>query len=372
MHSADRTLNSVRKNLDRIRNAATGFGNIGYRPSQLVDSWMLWAHYRATVGLFFLVFVTITSDWYAEYPMECVNMFDRSEVWDYFKDLCLSYSYTNATRGSDSNEDDRVYAAHYRWIHWVALFLMLVYYLPLLAARSCQIPHVQNLLKDITVSEDQKREQKLQAALLLVEELGWNAFVYTSHIMSHIIALTVNITGILIVDTLLQNNFLMLVISQYPFVRDSQHFSDPLSLLFPPFVTCKVGPEMMLLNYRTEVIGCHLTLMELYEKFFIGLWFWLLFLLVGTLCKIISLFFLSCSKAHKLQLISLCVEAQHGDSLLVVSRYSLGDLLVLSKLKEVLDGKLYCKVLHHAAYIEWPDQFDEENIPEQEPIVTCY
>ena len=321
------------------------------------------------------MFVIVTSDWYSQYPMQCINMFDRSEVWDYFKGLCLSYSYTNATRSvsdkdSDASEENRVYAAHYRWIHWVLLFLMLLYYVPLIAARSWTIPFVQNLLADIKSFSEIEKEDKLQASLLLVEELGWNAFIYKGHLLTHLLALVVNIIGILTIDTLLQNSFLTLVVSLYPFVRDSQHFSDPLSLLFPPFVTCKVGPEMMLLNYRTEVIGCHLSLMEFYEKFFIALWFWLAFLGLGIILKIISLLLLSACKCMQMKLISVCVERQAGDATLVVARYSVGDLLVLCKLREVIDSQLYRRALHHAGYIDWPDYFDEELIPDAEPIIS--
>lgn len=371
MRPSDRHRRSVYDNLSKIQDVLGNFSSIALRRRfQLVDSWMLWAHYRATVGIFFLIFVISTSDWYAEYPMQCVNMFDRSEVWDYFKGLCLSYSYTNATRSSGTDEENRVYAAHYRWIHWTTLFLMLLYYLPLVAARSYTVPHVQNLLTDIVNFSEHQREDTLQASLLLIEELGWNAFIYKGYVMSHIFALLTNIIGILTVDTLLQNNFLTLVVSLYPFERDSQHFSDPLSLLFPPFVTCKVGPEMMLLNYRTEVIGCHLTLMELYEKFFIALWFWFALLLIGTMLKIFSLILLKCCKCLQRRLVSVCVEKQEGDSVLAEARYSTGDLIVLSKLRGVLDTQVYRQALHHAAFIDWPDYFEEEQIPPEEPIIS--
>ena len=356
--------------LNRIKGGIDGFRGASWTPPQLVDSWVLRTHYRVTVGLFFLIFVLVTGDWYADNPMQCVNMFDRSEVWDYFQNLCLSYCFTNSTRGAQ--EDDRVYAAHYRWVHWTALLIMFLYYLPLVAARACRVPMAQHFLKRIMNSEKEglTEGEVLQQSLLFVEELGWNAHVFSNSLHAHLLAILVNVISIGILDTLLQHKFILLVPSLYPFTRDSQHFSDPLSLLFPPFVTCKVGPEMMLLNYRSEVIGCHLPLMELYEKIFIGLWFWMLFLLVAGIFEVINLLVLNCCPGLKLKRISVGVELQDGDTTLVISRYSTGDIILLSMLKNVIDCRIYRRILHHAAYCEWPDEFDDDMIPDPEPILV--
>ena len=248
--------------------------------------------------------------------------------------------------------------------------MMILYYLPLIASRSVAVPLVQRLLTDIVHFRENERKEKLEAAFLIVEELGWNAHVYTGYIGCHFFALVVNIIGILSINTLFQNKFLSLVINLYPFRRDSEHFSDELSLLFPPFVTCKVGPEMMLLNYRTEVIGCHLTLMELYEKFFIGLWFWLAFLLAVTICQLISILMLGVFKFLQKNNVRIYGEAQDGDISLVVNRLSVGDQLVLRRLRQYLPTDLYTRALHHSAHVVWPDCFESRHIPPEEPICT--
>ena len=79
MRPGDRHIRSFITNLTRIEDVLGKFSKIGKRPAgvQLVDSWTLWLHYRASVALFLISFVTVTSGWYAESPMICVNLSDR-------------------------------------------------------------------------------------------------------------------------------------------------------------------------------------------------------------------------------------------------------------------------------------------------------
>ena len=326
----------------------------------IIDSWALWGHYRASVAIFFLVFVIVTCGWYSQSPMECVSLKDRSEVSEYLQQLCLSYSFTNSTRWPESEVHLRVYAAHYRWIHWVTLFLMYLYYLPLIVARNCSVPIINQLLLDIKGCKHQDTEQ-LRLAFIYVEELGWYSFVFLRHLLCHLFALVVNIICIFIIDTLFNNQFLLMVPAMFPFSRDLRYFSDPLSLLFPPFVMCKVGPEMMLLNYRTETIGCHLPLMEFYEKIFIFLWLWMSMLLIITILKIISILVLGVCKAWQRSLVAVSIEKQVDDVTLLTSRVSIGDLILMSQLREVLDAQTYRLALHHAARVVWPDCYTEED-----------
>ncbi|XP_047741236.1 innexin shaking-B-like [Hyalella azteca] len=371
----DRNQRGIWNNFNRLQEAILNLSDGHARSSVLVDSWVLLLHYRITAGIYLIIFIAVTAGWYAEHPLLCVNLADRSEVKDYFKSLCFSYAYTNVSRAdvreAGMEEDTRVYAAHYRWLHWVCLLLMCLYRLPLVHATSCAVPHVVSLLKNIKDTDDRKQLKKLQISHLLVDELRWNSHVFTKLISCHLLALLVDLISVLILETLLDNKFVTLITALYPFRRDSRFFSDPLSLLFPPFVTCQVGPEMMLLNYRTEVMGCRLTLMELYEKVVVALWFWKAFLITVTIFKLLHLIILACSKAYRNCLVRSCVEANDGDSTLVTARYSVGDLLILNKLRQLLDGHCYRAALHHAAYVEWSDHFDDELIPEAQPHLCC-
>jgi len=47
-----------------------------------------------------------------------------------------------------------------------------------------------------------------------------------------------------------------------------------------------------------------------------------------------------------MDLVRTGVEFQAGDSAVTVERYSVGDQLVLSKLRDVVDGDIYRQALH--------------------------
>ena len=341
-----------------------------YSMPKLNKSWIIWLHSRATVAIFLLMFVVVTFEWYSDSPMTCVNLSDRSAVWDYFQRLCFSYSFTNSSRAAEG--DSRVYAPHYRWIHPVALVLMFLYYSPQLVVSNFSAPIAERLLKDIISHKDKEYDNSklLKNVYLFVEEMGWHSDLYTAHLQSHLFALFINLTGIAIIDTLFQNEFVTLVPLLFPFSRDSRHFRDPLSLLFPPFVTCEVGPEMMLLNYKSEILGCHLTLMELYEKIFIGMWFWQAMLFVTTVFQCILLIVTPLVPAMKKRLISVAVELHENDIDTVVSRYNTGDLMLLANLRNAVDGVTYRKALHYAAVVQWREDFSDEYPLEEEPIIA--
>ena len=125
---------------------------------------------------------------------------------------------------------------------------------------------------------------------------------------------------------------------------------------------------MMLQNYQSTTIGCHLPLMEFYRIFFIGLWFWFAFLLLWTTIAILWTLLLGVFRCQKLRLIGTKIERDTGDSDLVVERYSTGDLIVLSVLRRALDEDDYRMALNHAARLEWPDHFECDEIPNENSI----
>lgn len=125
-----------------------------------------------------------------------------------------------------------------------------------------------------------------------------------------------------------------LVYSAYPFHRDAQFFQDELSRTFPPFVRCRVDEEVLINNKRKEWFGCHLLLMDVYDKMFVVIWLWLVFLVVMTIITIFALLLWIFPPFNRLFLLI------HTDSKRVkklrdkiVQRYSFTDLYVLYLMK---------------------------------------
>lgn len=97
-----------------------------------------------------------------------------------------------------------------------------------------------------------------------------------------------------------------MVLSAYPFHRDPRYFTDELSRTFPPFAHCKLDGSVLINNAREDDLGCHLTLMELYEKVFIFLWIWLA---VVTICTAMSVIFLLLVTVPPFNRLFLCMHS---------------------------------------------------------------
>ncbi|CAL4133694.1 unnamed protein product [Meganyctiphanes norvegica] len=120
--------------------------------------------------------------------------------------------------------------------------------------------------------------------------------LFWKYMAIHFIALSIDFAVILFMNFLLQGRFLTYGLNAYMW-RDPNTFTDYISQTFPPFASCELSKENMLVAQRTEKLGCHLTLMELYEKVFIFLWFWLILLTFFTIVYIIGVliaFFTPC------------------------------------------------------------------------------
>jgi len=124
--------------------------------------------------------------------------------------------------------------------------------------------------------------------------------LFWSYMAVHFIALAIDIAVIWYMNFLLQGRFLTFGLHAFAW-RDPDHFSDYISQTFPPFASCEIDEERQLVAKRTEKLGCHLTLMELYEKVFVFMWFWLIILTCCTIVYIVGVlitFFTPCIRKH--------------------------------------------------------------------------
>lgn len=135
----------------------------------------------------------------------------------------------------------------------------------------------------------------------------------------------------------------------YPFVRDAQRFTDYMSQTFPPFVWCELGPDNQLVSLRTEKFGCHLTIMELYEKVFMGLWLWCIFLILITSCYII--FLLSLLLPHVRLLLLRFSKPRHISTKItqliqdVLKVSKIGDVFMLYRLRQQMSHARFYEVM---------------------------
>lgn len=131
-------------------------------------------------------------------------------------------------------------------------------------------------------------------------------------------------------------------------------FSDPLSLAFPPFVTCVVSPDTnRMLSQRYEEYNCHLTLMEMLEKFFIVAWFLLATIGVVALATALadSVALLVPLARRRVLNTSLANSCPADARRLLVSRLRVGDLFMVWVIKDHLTEREFGRALEALARI---------------------
>ena len=139
-----------------------------------------------------------------------------------------------------------------------------------------------------------------------------------------------------------------------------------MSRTFPPFVTCTITPFMQLVNERTEEYGCHLTLMELYEKVFFVLWWWLIVVMVTNISYILFLVcfrFMYCVQTLVLKGSKPDTERADGEfvysmimEVLLRTKIGVGNMYMLYRLRQHLDDAIYIQLVRKLEK-KYPDNF---------------
>lgn len=260
-----------------------------------LEAWVVIAHYKFTVGALICLFVGLVGGWFANSPMDCYLKYDRTEIQPYQEELCLSYSYTY------NSHRERVYALHYRWVHWSILALIPLYCIPLYLNQYLRNDVLSRHLQFIGDSDESTSGRKECIAQVVDAFVGFGTGdLFCQKLLILFVTLLVDAVAFIFIDVCLQNRFARLVPLDYPFTRWPQFLNDTMSLAFPPFVECQIGREMMVINQMEEKFGCSLNLMKVYDKMFVILWLWMVALSAWTLVAIVRhIVFGLCSSCQK-------------------------------------------------------------------------
>ncbi|XP_047736910.1 uncharacterized protein LOC125178047 [Hyalella azteca] len=244
-----------------------------------------------------------TSAYYFGDPILCVSRYDGSVIEDDLEEMCITYSFNTS-----SLQSTKYFPLHYKWMHWIFLMLALIYKLPGFFQKYIMFePFLEDTLESIArlpVDFD------LQAAQLKLS-LGYWLHNYGRHgdhlarkIYLLFISMFSNCLGFFVMNLSLQGHYYAKLVTYWPFNRDYRTFRDPLSSVFPPFTDCELTPKMQLWLGRTERAGCHLPLMEAYEKTVLIFFVWQMILLIITCVEIVRL--ICCDRIMSLRLRMLC------------------------------------------------------------------
>lgn len=336
------------------------------------DGLVLKMHYQWTFFALLANFFAVWYQWYHRDVITCVSQFNAAEQVrvDYIN-TCLSYPYmvkqdfnedngefknflVNKEVGGQREGEERKYIMFYRWISWSLLLLAGIYYIPRKVSKNFEHPKTRELIELIAKNNfkiDNTEQQISDIALRYIHtNMKTHNGLYYKYIIANVIALCVDIFTFVFLDFLLQGRFIRLGFNAYPYHRDPYDFSDYISQTFPPFAHCEINKAKMLMGpKRVEKFGCHLTFMELYEKFFIVLWFWLIFLTTFTACYIVYLltFHIPLVQKHVLRTAKPAIGDQRMRDIVpaMCLNCKVGDVFLLDRIKQHLSHTQFYKMM---------------------------
>ena len=256
---------------------------LGKKPS--VDSHFLTSNsiiieyfYRHTVYLLFIIYSLSIYNGFNEKIINCINshnsQIEPSADIYYF---CLTYPFVI------SNENKKIYILFYKWVPWILLICGFMFCIPKSMVKFTSCTHTSKFLSNITTHNIAGKD------ICSFLNTNWDTFkcIYISSLFCHIFTLVVNMSIFFMLDFCLQGRFFYYIPETYPFNRTP--FSDNIStIFFPPFVFCNVTNHDLYFE-RIDIHKCYLFLMDYYEKIFIGLWLWIVFLTIITILYILFL-----------------------------------------------------------------------------------
>ena len=265
------------------------------------DSFVLQLYHKIGVVIFFLLYTGITLNQFIETPIVCNPGFNtEKKVEFHYVNYCLSYPKIK----------DNKYALFYKWVSWIMFILCILFYSPKVFVNhlSCkytsthllQASKLNNNFKHNNTNKKKDAEENNEKSCHYKKRdfddfisIKWNKCkeMYFRCLFCHLYSLILNVATFCLLDFFLQQRFLLYVPKIWPMTRDAENFSDAMSVTFYPFSKCVV-PMDRLVHSREEVLYCHLTLMEYYEKIFVFIWFYLVLLFIVNLIYVIFLGFL--------------------------------------------------------------------------------
>lgn len=311
------------------------------------DGHVLKMHYQWTFWIMLGGYSAIWYSWFHRDVITCASHFNaETQVRLDYINICLSYAYIQVG-------EERRYLLFYRWIHWVLLLLACFYYIPRKISKNAENPKIKKLFDDLAVGvhryDNYEKELVDRAARYMAYNLKTHNAIFYKYLSCNVLALIIDIFAFHALDYLLQGRFIELGYRAWPFNRDPYAFTDYISQTFPPFVDCELNIVSQLTNKRTELFGCHLTVMELYEKLFIGLWLWLIMLIFITSLYIVYLF-LFWSPWARLYILRVAKPVNAKDTMRntvvsVVQACKIGDVYLLYRLRTHFSHAKYYDLL---------------------------
>lgn len=322
------------------------------------DGAVLKMHYRWTFFLLIGGFFTVWYQWYHRDVITCVSHFNaETQVRLDYINICLSYPYVETDEKDEAGNNKKRYLLFYRWIQWSFLVAAAIYYIPRKVSKHMENPKCKKLIEELAANSSRYDNAETvlidKITMYMMNNIRTHNGLYIKFLFLNILALFIDLVALHYFDFLLQGRFLTYGYMAYPFERDPDTFTDYMSQMFPPFAMCYIDAEKQIVNRRAETFGCHLTIMELYEKVFLGLWVWLIILITITALYIVFLLLAFIPKAQEIWLRTSRPHMAPEKTNVLIRRVShnlkIGDVYLLYRFKSHLSHARFYELLMRLA-----------------------
>ena len=259
----------------------------------LCDNFILKLHHTYSFYVYISLYLVVLQQWYNRDMMICSNKYNADlPIREDLMNICYTYMYLPEPNNS------RRYLFWYRYLQFVLLGIAGLYYWIHKLVKYTEDQHTKRLITEIQPMDGKcnpRQDNELDKIVnnrvpeYLSRTMRCNQSIYWKNLGLTVLALVIDIFVMCVFDYILNGRFFQYLYQIIPFERDTVNFTDFMSRTFPPFVECEINKLHKLTSERSDIMGCHLPQMELYEKIFVFYWLWLAFLIVACIFHIVYL-----------------------------------------------------------------------------------
>lgn len=288
-----------------------------------------------------LVAILISCGFFYTHPMHCVDRSSREPMPEEHLAVCLQYSKA-AGYGDGPGSVDYLHS----WAPTTIWALVAILLLPRMA-MVCASSHKA---KAIFLDQFGNARPHHEVYPRLKANLGTFDMLYLKAVCIDVWAMIVQLVVVLTVNLILLPGKVVPILRDFPWHRDAETYTDPISIAFPSFLSCRITPDAHLQGLRGSYYGCYHSMATFYLGLFFVVAIAVLALFVVTFLHLLYLVVYLPTPWGRRHLINRGRVHDHVNGLPL----HLGDLLMLEFGKQYVSGREYADVFNFEPLSQQP------------------
>ncbi|KAH1016729.1 innexin inx2 [Dendroctonus ponderosae] len=335
---------------DFLRN----FQNLIRNDNARTDNNVFQLYYKFSVIMFFVFSILLSSKQYFGDPIHCDVESLKKEIVDVIcwssgtftvqETLQDTYLSSQSLGGLGNEVGKTTYSLlYYQWICLLFCIQALLFYVPRYLWKSWEGDRLGQIVKDLCgplVSEKWTKSYKYKIRTYILSNENHNTFAYR-FAFCELLNFIILIFQFVLMNWYLNGNF-----SHYGYEVMIEPWPYTFNKVFPKKTKCtysRFGPSG---SVQTHDALCILPLNTLNEKFFLLIWFWMIFLFAVTICALLYRITVLTSQQFRIFLLMAQARSLSRKKVKVVGkRVSHGQFFLLYNIGKMLNPIIYRELL---------------------------